>query len=115
MDGNGPVVEYNGLPMQNGNSAWLATWFESLKPTFQRRQDEYWKTDSKNIIGRLFLESLEVGEDLHILGETLNTDHFRNVRMIPIFSVSIDKMRLSKRCYFCPGRTKKINLCFTLQ
>ena len=60
MNGDGPVVEYNGLPIQEGQRAWLETWFESLKPTFRKRQDDYWKKDTSKIIGKLFLESLEV-------------------------------------------------------
>lgn len=60
MDGNGPVVEYNGLPIKDSNRTWLETWFESLKPTFRQRQNDYWKKDTSKIIGQLFLESLEV-------------------------------------------------------
>ena len=60
MDGNGSVVEFNDLPPDIGEAQWLTTWFKSLKPVFQQRQDEYRKVNATGIIGNLYLESLEV-------------------------------------------------------
>ena len=65
MDGNGPVVEFNGLSAHNGEADWLTTWFKSLKPLFLQKQDDYRKVNATGLIGGLYLESLEVVQLLH--------------------------------------------------
>ena len=60
MDETGPIVEYNNLPLDNVTTTWLDTWFKGQKEKFLQRQNDFKKVDCTNIIGNLFLESLEV-------------------------------------------------------
>ena len=60
MDETGPIVEYNSLPLNNVTTTWLDTWFKGQKEKFLQRQNDFKKVDCTNIIGNLFLESLEV-------------------------------------------------------